>query len=210
MARRKSETSTGPGSRPTLTWLKFQEVCATLAKTGGKYMACETNGFSYHTVSSAMAAQTQDGDDEWQDLWDLSYAKYKEGLVQEARKRATDGWDEPVFHLGKKVATVNKKSDRLLEVMLKAHVPEEFTTNVNVQATVDTGPGLDILKDLTLAARKQIRDIIIADMAKQKADKKARDEQAAAEAYENGTAGRSDNQAGPDGEADAVVPEAKA
>jgi hypothetical protein len=40
-------------------------------------------------------------------------------LEAEARRRAVQGWDEPVFHQGRKVGTIRKYSDRMLEILLK-------------------------------------------------------------------------------------------
>lgn len=174
MAERPSESIKSGGGRPQLTWEAFQGICQTLAVIGAKIKSCETHGFSYDAVNAAIMSQAALGDEEWSDLWRVSYETYKESLVLEARKRAVDGWNEPVFHQGKKIAEVNKKSERLLEVMLKAHVPEQFTPGVNVNAKIDSGPGLDVLKDLSLSARKQIRDIIVADLKAQKAAKDAK------------------------------------
>lgn len=47
-------------------------------------------------------------------------------LEHEARRRACDGVDEPVFYEGKKVATVRKYSDTLLIFLLKGARPEKF------------------------------------------------------------------------------------
>lgn len=170
MAKRPGETKGGMGGPILLTWEKFQAVCATLEDCGAKYKAAEAHGFKYNTVRDAIVAQLQIGDTEWQDLWDESLQKFRESLEDEARERARDGWNEPVFHQGKVAGYVKKKSDRLLEVMLRAHIPDKYRDNVHVTGTLDNaGGGLDLLKDLSMEAKRKIRQIIIEDMEQQRA-----------------------------------------
>jgi hypothetical protein len=47
-------------------------------------------------------------------------------LEDEARRRAHDGWEEPVWHLGQQCGTVRKFSDTLLIFLLKANKPEKY------------------------------------------------------------------------------------
>lgn len=47
-----------------------------------------------------------------------------EEIRAEIRRRAIDGVDEPVYHRGAIVGHVTKYSDRMLELMAKAQVPE--------------------------------------------------------------------------------------
>lgn len=42
-------------------------------------------------------------------------------------RRAVEGTEEPVYHLGKQVDTVRKYSDRLLELLLKSNDPEKYS-----------------------------------------------------------------------------------
>lgn len=48
---------------------------------------------------------------------------YKDSLLEEAHVRGATGWREPVFQGGKMVGTILKKSDRMLEALLKKHDP---------------------------------------------------------------------------------------
>lgn len=47
-------------------------------------------------------------------------------LEGEAFRRAVKGWDEPVFYKGEIAGYVRKKSDRMLELLLKAYKPEKY------------------------------------------------------------------------------------
>jgi hypothetical protein len=70
--------------------------------------------------------------------WDAAIDVATDALEAEARRRALVGVEEPVFHLGKQVATVRKYSSRLLEILLKAHRPDKFRETINQQ---HSGPG---------------------------------------------------------------------
>lgn len=54
-----------------------------------------------------------------------------DALEQEARRRATKGVNEPVFHKGAKVATVKKYSDTLLIFLMKGAMPEKYRERVD-------------------------------------------------------------------------------
>lgn len=47
-------------------------------------------------------------------------------LEDEARRRAYDGIDEPVFYKGKQVSTIKRYDSILLMFLLKAHRPEKY------------------------------------------------------------------------------------
>ena len=55
-----------------------------------------------------------------------------EGLEAEARRRAVDGWLEPVFYQGELVARVRKFSDTLLIFLLKGARPGKYRENVRL------------------------------------------------------------------------------
>jgi hypothetical protein len=47
-------------------------------------------------------------------------------LEFEARRRAVDGWLEPVFHKGEVIGHIHRYSDGLLLRLLAAHLPKRF------------------------------------------------------------------------------------
>ena len=63
-----------------------------------------------------------------------------EALEDEGRRRAYEGWDEPVFHKGEECGAVRKYSDTLLIFLLKGLMPEKYRENVNM----NVAGGLDI------------------------------------------------------------------
>ena len=58
----------------------------------------------------------------WQDALDAAM----DALEEEARRRALEGNEEPVFYQGKPVGRVRKYSDPLLMFLLRAHRPARF------------------------------------------------------------------------------------
>ena len=77
---------------------------------------------------------------EWQEHDDQFAAAFREAeitatevLETEARRRAADGVEEPVYHQGVVVGTVKKYSDTLLIFLLKARAPEKYRERVQMQ-----------------------------------------------------------------------------
>lgn len=72
-----------------------------------------------------------------------------DALEAEARRRGLQGYDEPVFYKGKRVAAVRRYSDHLLEQLLKAHRPDKFRERYDVNVR-----GKLTLEDAVAAANK--------------------------------------------------------
>lgn len=64
---------------------------------------------------------------------------FREGLEQEALSRAMDGWDEPVYQHGRLVGQIHRKSERLLELLLKSNYREKYGDNIQVDQKVTGG-----------------------------------------------------------------------
>ena len=58
--------------------------------------------------------------------WDEAMQVAVDALEAEARRRAVEGVDEPVYYKGQLIDTIKKYSDNLLITLLKAHRPEKF------------------------------------------------------------------------------------
>lgn len=61
--------------------------------------------------------------------WDEAKAEGVEFLEAEAQRRAFEGTNKPVFHMGMQCGTVREYSDTLTIFLLKAHNPERFREN---------------------------------------------------------------------------------
>ena len=58
--------------------------------------------------------------------WDEAVNIAADALEREAWRRAVEGFEEPVHYRGEVVGYVKKYSDRMLELLLKAHRPEKY------------------------------------------------------------------------------------
>jgi hypothetical protein len=74
-----------------------------------------------------------------------------EKLKKEARRRAVDGVDEGVYHLGRLMATEKRFSDNLLMFLLKQADPSfrENQQNINIQVNVAMADRLKAARERT-------------------------------------------------------------
>lgn len=68
-----------------------------------------------------------------------------DALEREARRRAIEGTEEPVFHNGKIVDTIRRYSDTLLIFLLKGARPSKYRERVDV--TLDVRRAIEKLTD---------------------------------------------------------------
>lgn len=73
-----------------------------------------------------------DTDPEYPSLFAVAAAKGKEAMVREARRRAIEGTDKPVYQGGKLVGTIREYSDTLLIFLMKGAMPETYRERVDV------------------------------------------------------------------------------
>lgn len=90
----------------------------TLALTGNVTRAADEAGVNRRT-----AYEWREGWPEFAAAWRDAIEQATDALEAEARRRAVEGWDEPVFHKGERTGVIRKYSDRMLEILLKGHRP---------------------------------------------------------------------------------------
>lgn len=90
-------------------------------------------------------------DPAFRELYDEAREEAADALEQEARRRALDGYDEPVLYRGlptiardpatgeERLLTVRRYSDQLLAILLKAARPEKFRENHSVEVEARGG-----------------------------------------------------------------------
>lgn len=84
-----------------------------------------------------------------------AYSAGADVLEQEAIRRAVKGWREPVFHMGKRVGAVKKRSDSLLQFLIQRH--DRIKLDRDERPPTDAGMvSLDIAK-MPAELRAQIR-----------------------------------------------------
>ena len=80
-------------------------------------------------------------------------------LEDEARRRAYEGWDEPVFHKGEECGTVRKFSDTLLIVLLKAHRPEKYQERRQVEHSGKNGGPIPVEHSVSPAVAAMLANL---------------------------------------------------
>lgn len=102
-------------------------MLASLARLGNISKACEVAG-----ISRATHYLWSREDPEYVKAVDDAMETAADVLEEEARRRAHDGVEEPVFYQGEVCGTVRKYSDTLLIFLLKAAKPQKFRENIDL------------------------------------------------------------------------------
>jgi hypothetical protein len=92
-------------------------------------------------ITRATAYAARERDEAFADSWDEALERYGASLEQELHKRIFDGVPRPIFQRGELVGHEALKSDRLLEIALKAHRPERYSERLraSIEHTVKAG-----------------------------------------------------------------------
>jgi hypothetical protein len=95
-------------------------------------------------VSRDAFYRARENDPAFAAAWDEAVEVATDALEAEARRRAITGVEEPVYYLGKEVGRIRKYSDRMLEILLKAHRPGKFRENVSMEHSNPDGSALTL------------------------------------------------------------------
>ena len=104
-----------------LTFKKRTAFLSALAEYGNVTQAAKKAG-----VNRVYLYEVKAEDKAFKKEWEKAARYGALRLEDEARRRAIEGWEEPVWHKGMECGTVRKYSDTLLIVLLKAHHPEKY------------------------------------------------------------------------------------
>lgn len=89
-------------------------------------------------VSMEVVRQTRKADEYFGELHDEAMQYYKDLIEAEVHARAIEGWEEPVYQKGELCGYITKKSDKMLELLAKRHIPE-YTERMSLNANVSGG-----------------------------------------------------------------------
>ena len=103
-----------------------------LESSGNVTAAARRAGVDRGTAYRSRAAAA-----EFRAAWDEALEVALDALEAEARRRALEGWDEPVFHAGEICGHIRKYDAALLMFLMKAYRPE-FRDHARVEHSGDT------------------------------------------------------------------------
>lgn len=123
-----------------------EKFIAALADSGNVRAACEVAGIARKTAYGkrntdlAFAAE-----------WDAALEEACDTLEAEARRRAVEGVDKPVYQQGMKVGVIREYSDTLLIFLLKGNRPSKFKETVRQELTGKDGGAIQVANRPDLA-----------------------------------------------------------
>lgn len=101
-----------------------------LAETANVSLAAQAAGIHRRT-----AYVWKDKNAQFAKAWAEAEEKAADTLEEEARRRAVEGVQEPVFYQGQEVGQVRRHSDTLLIFLLKARRPEKYRERHQAELT---------------------------------------------------------------------------
>jgi hypothetical protein len=113
-------------------------------------------------IGRRTAYEWKEKDEEFRVQWDEAEQEAVDSLEREAWRRGVEGYDKPVVFQGIITNTYKEYSDRMLELLLKAHRPEKFKDRVATEHSSPDGsmspkPAIDFSK-LSDAALKELME----------------------------------------------------
>ncbi len=99
-------------------------------------------------VCRATCYRESEADKDFRDAWQDAQEQANDLLEKEARRRAIEGCDEPIFYKGEDVGSIRKYSDTLMIFLLKAHRPEKFRETVQLNHAGHDGGRLEIVETI--------------------------------------------------------------
>jgi len=141
----------GSGDKPHLidsTSKKKEAFLLAFAEMGVIKYACEKAG-----IDRATYYYWRTHDENFFEAAGRAQEIAADSLEQEARRRAVEGVEEPVFYQGERVATVKKYSDTLLMFLLNGEKPDKFARRVKQDTTLNATVNMNTLSDDELDAK---------------------------------------------------------
>ena len=121
-----------------VTYEQWVTFFTTLAQTAHVTRSAEAAG-----IDRKLVYERKGKDPEFNEVYEAALMKGRETLLEEAQRRAFDGYDKPVFQGGMRVGIIREYSDSLAAFLLKGYMPKLFKDRTeNVNLNVDAGPAL--------------------------------------------------------------------
>lgn len=120
MGKEKTESS-----RTNRTDRARERFIAALRESGNVSAGVRAAGYARSTIYL-----WKDENAEFAAQWEEALEEAIDSLEQEAWRRGVLGIEKPITHQGKITATTKEYSDRMLEILLKAHRPEKYRERI--------------------------------------------------------------------------------
>lgn len=111
-----------------LTRERLKLFCEALAESCNVGKACKAASITRQTAY-AWKREHPAFEQAWREALNVGLSV----LEDEAHRRAFEGSDKPVYHLGQQVGKVREYSDTLAIFLLKAHDPEKYRENSRLE-----------------------------------------------------------------------------
>ena len=143
-------------SRTPTTEEQWAQFLSSLSVCGNITQACKTANICRMT-----AYNRKNDDEEFEKAWKSAAILGGQGLEDEARRRAFDGWTEPKYYQDTLLEHIQKYSDTLLIFLLKGLFPDKYRDRVSTDHSgkVEIDHGLDLTK-LTTEELEVIRKLV--------------------------------------------------
>ena len=96
----------------------------------------------------------RDRDEAFREAWQEVEYEVKDRIEAEIMRRGIDGIEKVLFYQGKPIGTEKQYSDRMLELLAYAHIPEKYTKVVKQELTGKDGAPLQGPMDTIEIARR--------------------------------------------------------
>lgn len=118
-------------NRTKRTRARIEKFLSALADNAGHV----ANACKAVKIGRTTAYEWRDEDPEFADRWDNIVEAALDDLEQEARRRAYEGVQKPIFYRGAECGSITEYSDSLLMFILKAGRPEKYRERHEVKNT---------------------------------------------------------------------------
>ena len=131
---------------PDVTHIKKRAFLAAFSEVGTVTRAAEIAGVCRKSHTNWLKA-----DPDYVEAFALAEQQACDRLEQEARRRAVEGVDKPVYQQGKKCGVVREYSDTLLIFLMKGAMPDKYKDRVSQEISGKLEHSCPSLAGLTTA-----------------------------------------------------------
>ena len=110
-----------------LTQAKYNDILKDLEWSGNLSASCAANGITEGCFHQHLRKYPEKREEV-----DIAREKACHTLEAEAWRRALEGDEVPVWHQGVQVGTERRKSDRMLEILLKSNMPSRYSNKTTL------------------------------------------------------------------------------